>query len=392
MLLNFGPSLTSFILSAEINWSQQSQLMLGRVAFWGGFFSGLVFSFVFLEWLAGWLAGVCTKQPTLIVDCLFDWRNANMKVFIDGIAGYYGWNVAAQIDKRHELCGSVYPPKGCHENETPRRPSVHADQLVESVKEEKAERLLAEADVIIVPALDSLSSAMDILKHVTQLQYEGTKTFVCVSSVMTWARTKKTGMPLEENAFRARRSPVKFQDLKNFENIVLSCNSAKLRTVVVGAGVAYGNGEGILETFFRDAWLFPKEMLGVPVLGDSEGKNSVPMVHIVDLARLVAAFIEPAYDLSSRKGLYVLSVDDSRNSLVDIIAAISSTLASGKIRHLVDFEIQDLMIENPQATSSLQANLAFNAGSTYASGLSLEWHCKSGLVPNIRAVAQEFIE
>jgi adenylate kinase len=315
-----------------------------------------------------------------------------MKVFIDGIGGYSGWNIAAQVDKRHSLSGSLYASTDAAA--ASRRPSVTDDRLVTSVVDERAEQFLAEADVIIVPALESLATAMDVLKRVTQLQYQGSKTFICVSSVMTWARTKRSGKPLEESGFKARQSSVKFQDLKNFENIVLNCNSSKLHTVVIGAGITYGNGEAILETFFRDAWLFPDELLGVPVLGQSDGKNVIPMVHVVDLARLVASLVEPAYTLSGKQGLYVLAVDDSRSTLVDVVAVISSAMGSGKIRYLVDFEIQDLMIENPHAASSLQVNLEFSKGNTYAAGLAaeLKWHCKAGLVANIHVVSQEFVE
>eukprot|EP00750_Incisomonas_marina_P024977 INCI5261.1.p1 GENE.INCI5261.1~~INCI5261.1.p1 ORF type:complete len:720 (+),score=150.04 INCI5261.1:101-2260(+) len=314
-----------------------------------------------------------------------------MKVFIDAIGSFHGYNIASQIDKKHTLSGSLYPQGGDSALSAARQPSVPEDRLVSAISNERAEQLVAEADVIVVPALESLASAMEILKLVTQTQYAGTKTFICVSTVMTWAKSKSSGKPFQESSFKNRKSSVKFQDLKNFENIVLSCNSSKLHTVVVGAGVTYGAGESVLETFFRDAWLFPEEMLGVPVVGTSEGNNIVPMVHVVDLARLVAALVQPTYDYSDKQGLYVLSVDDARLRLVDIVAAISTAVGCGKLRNLVDFEIQDLMIENPHVTSSLQANLSFDTSNTYANGLGLEWHCRTGLVANISTIAQEFI-
>mgnify|MGYP000029126758 CR=1 FL=1 len=311
-----------------------------------------------------------------------------MKVFIDGIGGYTGWNIANKIGKEHSLSGAFYAPR---EGEFSRRPSVSDDALVSSLSDDAAQQLLADADVIVIPALESLSTALDVLKKVTELQYEGSKTLICVSSVMTWARTQNTAT-LEESMFKTRKTSVKFQELKNFETIVLNCNSAKLHTVVVGSGIAYGNGENAIETFFRDAWLFPDEMLGIPLIGSHKGKNVLPMIHVADLASFVTSFVNPKYNLSDKQGLYALAVDDSRNTLIDVIAAVSSSLGCGKIRHLVDFEVQDLILDNPHVASSLQAHLQFNTQGTYLGGLGLEWHCRGGLVANIHKVSQEFIE
>ena len=61
-----------------------------------------------------------------------------------------------------------------------------------------------------------------------------------------------------------------------------------VKTYVISAGVLYGLGEAIFNNHFEKAWKQRPEKL--PIIG--EGKNSVPTVHVKDLARMVKYIFE----------------------------------------------------------------------------------------------------
>ena len=76
-------------------------------------------------------------------------------------------------------------------------------------------------------------------------------------------------------------------------------------------GILYGNGEKVFYEHFRKAWINEK----VPLLG--EGFNTIPTIHVVDVARLIKKIIfEPP------KTKYILAVDNGMNSLREIIESL----------------------------------------------------------------------
>jgi nucleoside-diphosphate-sugar epimerase len=82
----------------------------------------------------------------------------------------------------------------------------------------------------------------------------------------------------------------KFQYLKNLENLALTaCKiNQKLRVHVLCSGLPFGNGEAndIFYEFFRRAWLSAHpELAALPIIGS--GKNSMPTIHVNDLAQCV---------------------------------------------------------------------------------------------------------
>lgn len=59
------------------------------------------------------------------------------------------------------------------------------------------------------------------------------------------------------------------------------------------SGLLYGNGESnsVFYEFFRRSWLsLHPELAALPIIG--EGKNRIPTIHVVDLARSIKLLIQ----------------------------------------------------------------------------------------------------
>jgi len=90
-----------------------------------------------------------------------------------------------------------------------------------------------------------------------------------------------------EEDFEMRMPSTRFAHLKHIENLVLQVSNfqPRIKPYVVCAGIMYGNGERILFEHFRKMWAGEK----LPLLG--EGTNTLPMVHVKDIARIVKKII-----------------------------------------------------------------------------------------------------
>ena len=93
-----------------------------------------------------------------------------------------------------------------------------------------------------------------------------------------------------------KRTPMpKFQHYKNLENLAMSAakSNKNLRVHIVCSGMPYGNGESneVFYEFFRRAWLsLHPDLAALPVIGS--GTNSLPTIHVTDLARCVRSLCE----------------------------------------------------------------------------------------------------
>lgn len=269
-------------------------------------------------------------------------------------------------------------------------------------------------------------------------------TFILISSAMVWANTKledlvepATTEPAEgeepvavaegegEDAapssapgpptafsekFWQSRTPVpgsRYEQWKEMEELVRECFSlegSQVKAFVVGAGVLYGDGEETFTQLFKDAWLGIENHTIT-----SPGTNHIPTVHVRDVARLVR---QASYnqELSPETRPYLLAVDKvdadaPAPTQADIIKGIV-----GEVNGARDVK----MIEPPPATVQLDENeetplplTALEPGSpeALAEAIALnlkmepsslmqqeefEWHCRGGILKNIRMVAEEF--
>lgn len=98
----------------------------------------------------------------------------------------------------------------------------------------------------------------------------------------------------------------------------------KLKVHVMCSGIRYGNGERIFYDHFQKAWIQCPARL--PVLGD--GRNRVPTIHIIDLARIVKRVVLKGSLLN-----YIFAIDRTkRPSQKRLVKSIASGMGTGKIQ------------------------------------------------------------
>ncbi|GAA6075528.1 adenylate kinase 7-like, partial [Tachysurus ichikawai] len=147
----------------------------------------------------------------------------------------------------------------------------------------------------------------------------------------------------------------------------------------------YGMGEQAFHFFFKTSWL--GEEPEVPIFGD--GSNIIPAVHICDLAGIVQNVIE-----RKPKPHYFLAVDESQNTIGDIISAIASVLGPEKTKN-VPKEDAYLTEELTQSEiDHLFINLRMEAihfdKDVSKENLSINWVSKKGIVKNIRQTVEDY--
>ncbi|XP_070843607.1 adenylate kinase 7-like [Chaetodon trifascialis] len=226
--------------------------------------------------------------------------------------------------------------------------------------------------------------------HAEMENFKSRKMFILVSTVMTWAMTKPQNpdepdvLPTEEE-FRRRRPHPSFKNHNNLEKLVLKLGrgkKSKLTGYVVACGLQYGRGENLFHYFFKASWLM--KLPKVPLFG--RGTNSIPMIHVYDLGGVLQNIIE-----LKPKSKYILAVDDSKNTLEDIVKMISSTLGPGKMNKVPEQEAIAMKAFTPEELEYLNIDLRLDA-LTIKDSFSLRWTSEAGMVENIESVVEEYID
>lgn len=308
-----------------------------------------------------------------------------MRVYVHDVTGHVGSTLVSVLaEAEHEVVGSVAVEQV--------QQAAKIKQLTEAAPLDKVEQvnnLILSADAVVFPAeghLDHTRAAMRLLKRGG---YEGSKVFVLVSSLMTWAKTKvpveDAESGLKEENFPRRKAAAAFSDLKTLESQTKALAKENLSTVVVAPGLVYGNGEGVLHTLFRQAWLC--DDAGLPIVHSSRaGANVLPMIHARDLANIVTRCVESPPDSP-----YVVAVDKSRNTLRDVVTAVSKNLGTGVTRDLSREETQELLLTTPEV-ACMNVHLTFDTESGTVPDMGIEWVSEDGVVANIEGVVKEYKE
>ena len=92
---------------------------------------------------------------------------------------------------------------------------------------------------------------------------------------------------------------------KNLETLALSAPKAQpnLKVHILCCGIRYGLGEGVFFEHFKHAWI--QQPPALPVIGD--GKNLIPTIHIMDLARLTKRICE-----DNVQKTYIFAIDKTK--------------------------------------------------------------------------------
>ncbi|KAJ4460480.1 putative Adenylate kinase 7 [Paratrimastix pyriformis] len=153
-----------------------------------------------------------------------------------------------------------------------------------------------ECDVIIYDIVEKLEEASFVIEMLSTQRLHEDKTFIALSSVMTWAQTPKKEPepadeegqppklpPLTEEDLRKRRPHPLYREVLQVERLVARKNRGRLHTAVLTLGLLYGEGEDVLHSYFKQAWEGIPPAL--PIFGD--GSSKVAMVHVRDAATVV---------------------------------------------------------------------------------------------------------
>ena len=194
-------------------------------------------------------------------------------------------------------------------------------------------------------------------------------------------RKKRQIIPFKDSDLGLRKAYPRFESWKNLENLALSANKNEfLNAFVLCSGVMYGLGEITLGQHFMSGWL--GEIEALPYI--SPGDNIIPVVHIVDLARMVA-FVMESKGLE-REGkdpqFLFIATDDSSDSQLSIVQAIAGAMGDGQV---VAIPYTDVMLE--AWSESLSVHLQVSSSSFFS---NINWHSKQGIVQNIDLLNQEF--
>ena len=105
-----------------------------------------------------------------------------------------------------------------------------------------------------------------------------------------------------------------FADWKVLEAQFLALNGHNIRSVVIGSGIPYGNGDTVLRDYVRNAWSNPEKLKVI-----ATGENILPMIHVRDLARLTR-FV--AFEPEEAGKTYYIATDGSDSTQRDLMLGL----------------------------------------------------------------------
>ena len=234
------------------------------------------------------------------------------------------------------------------------------------------------ADVIVLDIsqfgcdLDEAQKVLKALKY-QDVQPEKEQVLIVVSSVMAWSKTKPKdgGDAYNQDEVNMRVPLPKYQVLKQLELTAQSLQkyNAKLRVHVVCSGLLYGNGEqnDIFYEFFRRAWVsLHPQLAALPVIG--KGQNFLPTIHVNDLSNSIDLIVNHGHEFAQ----YLLAVDQSSNTQMDLMKAISEGIGSGAIQ-----ETQISEVINEQWCDFMTIDVKLETSDVLREGI--EWIYPTGI-------------
>lgn len=322
------------------------------------------------------------------------------KVLAASVVGATAEEDEANDDESQASGQPQIPKENCYKVVgTLQDPTQHKPEWVDEVyeyntKEDLLPHLL-ECDIIVYDItgspdqVDEATWAVSAL-HAELENFNTMKVFICLSTVMTWARSKPLDpddpeISFTEDDYRRRRAHPNFKSHISAEKLVIKhgkTNKSKFITYVVASGLTYGAGEEIFHFLFKTAW--HGQAPALQCFGN--GQNIVPTIHIKDLAAIIVNICD-----QNPKVRYLVAVDESKNTLEEIVKAVSLHLGNGKVKNITKEEAL-LIKELEQADfDMLLVNLRMDA--TYIKeGMNITWVSETGVTENIDDVIKEYKE
>nr|XP_046149126.1 adenylate kinase 7a isoform X2 [Oncorhynchus gorbuscha] len=225
---------------------------------------------------------------------------------------------------------------------------LKCDVVVYNISEHATAELIDEATW----AISALHSDIE--------SFASPKIFILISTVMTWAMSKPADpndpeIPLTEDDYRRKRHHPNFKEHANAEKTVLKLGKTT-------------------------SWL--GELAKVPVFGP--GTNVIPTIHVNDLAGVIQNVID-----HKPKIHYFLAVDDSNNTVEDIVKIISFVLGPGKIKKVPKEEAYLTTVLTNADVDYLSVNLRIEPVFLKET-FNLHWVSEAGIIDNINRVVEEY--
>uniref|UniRef100_F6U2V6 Adenylate kinase 7 n=1 Tax=Ciona intestinalis TaxID=7719 RepID=F6U2V6_CIOIN len=296
-------------------------------------------------------------------------------------------SAASHKEGSYRVIGTLKDPNG-------KPPSNIAEIVNYNTREELLEKLL-ECDIIIYNINDDMAAIDEAVWSVSSLHteiehFDGPKMFILLSSVLTWAKSKPLDpddpeIPFTEDDYRRRKPHPNFKEHISAEKIVIKfgkTNKQKFQTYVVASGLTYGMGENIFHFLYKTAWL--GEASALQCFGT--GTNIVPTIHIKDLASVLQNILD-----GKPKTRYLVAVDDSQNSLEEIVRIVSSKSGTGKVEHISKEDALLIKDLKQSEFDSLLVNLHMEAMFVKES-MSVRWVAETGMVDAIDRIIKEYKE
>ncbi|CCW61819.1 unnamed protein product [Phytomonas sp. EM1] len=231
---------------------------------------------------------------------------------------------------------------------------------------------------------------------------------------------------LTEDQYNRRIPHIKYFNWRDAEKAVAAAHRANglpLDTFVIFAGLAYGEGEDILEPFFRQAWNATMEKQSgehnhtLPIFGT--GDQLIPMIHVKDLATFTRKLLcSPSQILHSQR--YIFATDsDTQLSWSTIVKAINQAFggacalqmvkpAENPLYNNIEHFTIDLCLERGAIKTIMEmeedalimkggARLKFDANAQYLNEVMNNetkemdsWVSEGGFKQNIEKISLEF--
>jgi len=255
--------------------------------------------------------------------------------------------------------------------------------VVDDVAAEAYKEAVVAADVVISSCNGHVVETRQALETLLDADYENRKTFIGVSSVLSWARTpmQPDEVLCEEDYVRRLGHP-NYSELQDLEKRIARAQDDYLRSHVLCAGALYGLGEELFYDAFKECW----EGAAAPMpLLPSEGANVLPTVHVDDLVSMVGRLLLPTTcPLVAEQTRHMLAVDNGRNSLIDILGKMSQHMSTGEV---VTLSEDDTLLLSNNDFLAIHQVMEPAAADILMDG---HWKSREGLVANIDSVVEQF--